>query len=225
MNLSMHKHRECTTCKIIRPPKSSHCSHCDHCVKNFDHHCYFVGNCIGLRNWRNFILFIFFGFLMALYDLTVTITFFLKCVFEYEEIMMEIWEKQTQAIMAVVFLIGLLCFMTTPFHSIIKLCLFLMYSFFLIINFSQVFSFNKYPFYYNPAFLLMNIVFLIPLLFWLICLTIINCGNVLRGMTEKEKRAFEKHFYKFDEEKLSFIENIKNVYYFLKMDIPKSEFD
>lgn len=162
---------------------------------------------------------------MALYDFSVTITFFLKCVFEYEEIMLEIYDNQTQAIMAVVFLIGQLCFMMTPFHAIIKLCFFLIYSFYLIMNFSQVFSFNKYPFYYNPAFLLMNIVFLIPLLLWLVSLTIINCGNVSRGMTEKEKRAFEKNIYKFDEEKLSLTENVRNVYYFLKMEIPKSEFD
>jgi hypothetical protein len=52
------KPRYCTTCKIIRPSRSSHCRHCDHCVQGFDHHCFWVGSCIGIRNWRNFIYFI-----------------------------------------------------------------------------------------------------------------------------------------------------------------------
>jgi len=54
----IYKIRTCTTCFIERPPLASHCSDCDQCVKNFDHHCNYVNNCIGRRNMRNFVMFI-----------------------------------------------------------------------------------------------------------------------------------------------------------------------
>ncbi|XHG09294.1 Eukaryotic peptide chain release factor GTP-binding subunit [Aspergillus wentii] len=57
----------CKTCCIWRPPRCYHCRVCDNCVETLDHHCVWLNNCVGRRNYRYFFTFVSSSTLLALF--------------------------------------------------------------------------------------------------------------------------------------------------------------
>lgn len=44
----------CTYCSVLQPPRAKHCHDCDKCILQFDHHCVWLGTCIGQANHCRF---------------------------------------------------------------------------------------------------------------------------------------------------------------------------
>ena len=65
------KQKWCRTCCSYRPPRSNHCKVCDNCVLRFDHHCAFLGCCVGINNYRWFITLILAISLFSVLSLAV----------------------------------------------------------------------------------------------------------------------------------------------------------
>jgi hypothetical protein len=82
LNGHMIKLKYCKTCKVLfikhsfigemyRPPRTIHCDDCGVCIEKLDHHCPWVGTCVGKRNYRYFLSFV--------NALAVLITFMMVC--------------------------------------------------------------------------------------------------------------------------------------------------
>ncbi len=50
--------RFCKKCQTKKPDRAHHCSSCKRCVLKMDHHCPWLATCVGLRNYKPFLLFL-----------------------------------------------------------------------------------------------------------------------------------------------------------------------
>lgn len=59
----------CKTCQVWQPPRCNHCPICQTCVLELDHHCHWLGTCLGLRNYHSFYWYLVHVVLLSLYQL------------------------------------------------------------------------------------------------------------------------------------------------------------
>eukprot|EP00667_Euglena_gracilis_P003610 EG_transcript_3622 len=61
----------CYLCRAFVDKSSKHCRNCNKCVVGFDHHCKWLNNCIGARNYRTFFTFMTSTLVTVIFQLGV----------------------------------------------------------------------------------------------------------------------------------------------------------
>jgi len=107
--------KECKVCLAVKPDRTHHCSICNRCVLKMDHHCPWICNCVGFRNYKFFILFLIYTPLLCSYFAVFTIPFLINL-----GKVQEMSGNEIQVIVAfmisISFGLGLVCFAGQHIH-------------------------------------------------------------------------------------------------------------
>ena len=76
----------CQTCYIVKPFRSHHCNDCGNCIYNFDHHCPWIGGCVG---GRNYVYFFTFLCLFNINNIFIAVFCIIHIIYSYKDIKSE----------------------------------------------------------------------------------------------------------------------------------------
>jgi len=65
--------QRCDTCNLVQPSGTSHCEFCQVCIEGFDHHCPWMGKCIGKSNLCSFYTFLYVSMNSLAYIVVFTV--------------------------------------------------------------------------------------------------------------------------------------------------------
>jgi len=191
-DISLYRYRYCTTCKIMRPPKASHCSDCNNCVQGFDHHCFFVGNCIGRRNHKYFLLFLFFATLFCLYTTILGIAGFSSVVSQNPSLGLRLRNELMYWITSGVFILVALICCQPRYCAGVKYTLLILGIIIGAVGFLVAASGMDLPYYESPGTFMIYITLLFPFGLWILSAFGGCLWGVSVGLTFKEKVVIER---------------------------------
>lgn len=113
----------CTTCQIYRVPRCSHCAMSDNCVEKFDHYCPWVGTCIGRRNYRFFLMFVFSGTALCLLVCATSLSRLVEISGDNDDEFDTALRREPIAIVLVIYTFGAIWFVggLSAFHTYLVL--------------------------------------------------------------------------------------------------------
>mmetsp|Transcript_7928 Transcript_7928/g.15399 ORF Transcript_7928/g.15399 Transcript_7928/m.15399 type:complete len:258 (-) Transcript_7928:1310-2083(-) len=76
---------KCNQCDLKRPRRTHHCRVCGRCTLRMDHHCVWLKNCVGLRNYKPFFLFVWYYWFGCLFHNSLFLYYFFMQPTEYIE--------------------------------------------------------------------------------------------------------------------------------------------
>lgn len=76
----VRKKRYCMICHSFKPERCHHCSRCKKCILGMDHHCPWLGCCIGFFNRKHFILLLIYTVLIAMVILGFNVVYIIKII-------------------------------------------------------------------------------------------------------------------------------------------------
>ncbi|XP_024388352.1 protein S-acyltransferase 10 [Physcomitrium patens] len=111
-SLSSHTGR-CPYCGLWQPLRTKHCHDCDKCVLRFDHHCVWLGTCVGQKNHRKFWWYIFYEAALVMWSIVWYIRAFRRSIGHTW------WVEESIVMLVILGLIITECFLITLFlfHS------------------------------------------------------------------------------------------------------------